>query len=353
MKQIIARPAISILSMAVVLVVLELGTRLFFFQPLGLEGIPFMFRSSSVPDVVYEFVPQSSCEYRYGPPGPFRPPLVVPVRINGYGLRGAEITVEKRVDTVRIVAIGDSYTMGIGVREEDTYIEALGRDLRRTAPAGTNVETINAGVPGYNMVQEISWFQHRGVALNPDILIWGININDALIRMTFEVNLQGMLTSADATGTNPLVLMKPAGSRNLQDIILRHSHLARFVFKRKTNYLLAPPMKQYDFEALTPYVNKLVQTARGAGIQILALIMPILQKNALTQTDIREYFLHQCRLHDIPVIDILPLIDFDSITDYHVHPCDSHPDPATHRLFADVLSRNLKWRGNRLLVIKH
>ena len=53
----------------------------------------------------------------------------IPVEINSHGLRGPEVTYEKPTDTFRILNLGDSVTMGWGVRVEDTYGQQLESSL--------------------------------------------------------------------------------------------------------------------------------------------------------------------------------------------------------------------------------
>jgi hypothetical protein len=49
----------------------------------------------------------------------------IPVEINSHGLRSPETTYEKPSGTFRILNLGDSVTMGWGIREEDTYGQRL------------------------------------------------------------------------------------------------------------------------------------------------------------------------------------------------------------------------------------
>jgi len=40
--------------------------------------------------------------------------------------------------TFRIVAVGDSFTYGYGVPEEDTFVRGIERDLQKRCPSGTS-----------------------------------------------------------------------------------------------------------------------------------------------------------------------------------------------------------------------
>src|SRR6266516_3569691 len=70
------------------------------------------------------------------------------IRTNSLGLREDKEYGQKQPDTYRILAIGDSFTMGVGVDLADTYEKVLERFLQSKS-YGRTYEVINAGVPGY------------------------------------------------------------------------------------------------------------------------------------------------------------------------------------------------------------
>jgi lysophospholipase L1-like esterase len=106
--------------------------------------------------------------------------------INSRGFRGAEISAEKG-NIYRIVALGESTTFGVTLKPEDKpwpdLLELMIRD--RLKPARP-VEVINAGVPGYNLKDNVSRLARDILPLKPDMIIsyHGINgfpmINGAL-----------------------------------------------------------------------------------------------------------------------------------------------------------------------------
>jgi lysophospholipase L1-like esterase len=101
--------------------------------------------------------------------------------INTYGLRDREFQLQKPPDTYRIVAIGDSFTYGDGVRKEDTWVKQLESLLNREAGGETlfRYEVLNAGVPGYNTEQEFIHFNEVGLQLHPDLTVLQFTLNDA------------------------------------------------------------------------------------------------------------------------------------------------------------------------------
>lgn len=69
------------------------------------------------------------------------------VRHNSYGMRGAEIGLAPEPGRIRVLAVGDSFTWGYGVEEEETFCRLLSKAL--------DVEVLNLGVSGYGTDQEL------------------------------------------------------------------------------------------------------------------------------------------------------------------------------------------------------
>jgi hypothetical protein len=100
-------------------------------------------------------------------------------RINSFGFRGKEFSPAKTSGTVRILGIGDSFTLGMAVGDDDTYLAQLEEMLNRDGRA--RYETINAGHQNMNTRQEYRYLKERDLmSLGPDVVILGFTMhNDA------------------------------------------------------------------------------------------------------------------------------------------------------------------------------
>jgi lysophospholipase L1-like esterase len=98
------------------------------------------------------------------------------VSINQQGLRGAEIG-SKTPGTLRVLALGDSFTFGVGAREKDTFPARLQEILRSR---GVRAEVLNAGVPGYGVPDEAAWFERWGRPLAPDVILVAVFVGNDL-----------------------------------------------------------------------------------------------------------------------------------------------------------------------------
>lgn len=105
-------------------------------------------------------------------------PALAGVRTNRWSLRGAAPG-PKVPGELRVVCLGDSITFGLGLREEDTMPSALERVLA-SAPElrGRKVSVVNAGVPGYSIVQGERLLA-RLAPLEPDVVVVWFGMNDA------------------------------------------------------------------------------------------------------------------------------------------------------------------------------
>jgi hypothetical protein len=100
---------------------------------------------------------------------PFRGKLV---NSNARGLRGRqEFGYEKPPGVTRIVVLGDSFTFGEEVGDDETYAHAL----QTLIP---NSEVLNLGVHGYGHDQMLVYLQEEGVKYHPDIVLLGFMPDD-------------------------------------------------------------------------------------------------------------------------------------------------------------------------------
>jgi hypothetical protein len=128
-----------------------------------------LLRQSPNPRIIYELKPNLDVSFRS-----------VPVRTNEDGWRDAPFVLAKGDDTVRIVAIGDSVLFGWAVPAGRRYADLLEQMLNRRYP-GTTWEILVFAAPGYNLVMELEVLQSRGLAYQPDAILYGYTSNDSCL----------------------------------------------------------------------------------------------------------------------------------------------------------------------------
>lgn len=149
--------------------------------------------------------------------------------INSQGFRDYEYPVAKPKQTIRILALGDSTTVGSGVPDmKDTYPKVLERLLNGRA-RGVRFEVLNMGVAGYDTLKEVELLRVRGLKYGPDLALIVFCIND------FDSNCDGGIYEA-LLKKNPLKVSATGIRSSLFWFLLRHSRLA-FVMYHRLNAL--------------------------------------------------------------------------------------------------------------------
>jgi hypothetical protein len=101
---------------------------------------------------------------------------------NSLGWRGRREYREAKPTEYRVLFLGDSFTYGLGVNDDQTFAVQMEKDLR----AGRlSVEVMNAGCPGKGTDYELKSFQTVGRKFHPDLTVLGFFGND------FQDNARG------------------------------------------------------------------------------------------------------------------------------------------------------------------
>lgn len=185
----------------------------------------------------------------------------VPFAINSAGLRDREFSREKPPGTYRIVWLGDSTTVGWGVRLEDTAPKILETELN--SAGGRKFEVLNAGVGNYDTVQEVEKYLTLDRSFRPDLVILEYFINDA----------------------EPVPQLPESG-------LLGHSYLAAFALARFDSALrmagIRPGWRDYyaslyrdgspGLEAARHALRQLAGITSADGTDLLVAILPELHQ---------------------------------------------------------------------------
>jgi hypothetical protein len=106
---------------------------------------------------------------------------------NRLGLRSPEVQ-PKRPGERRILSLGESTTYGSFVEMEQTYSYLLQEALHRCpALAATPITVINAGISAYSSYQSLCFLQRRGMALEPDLVLFYHEVNDYLPTVVRDI----------------------------------------------------------------------------------------------------------------------------------------------------------------------
>lgn len=101
-------------------------------------------------------------------------------RVNNAGLRGQDIAIAKPEGHYRIIMLGDSFTMGKGVEDDETFSAHLNTLLnhRSYSCEPKRIEVLNAGVDSYSPVLSYIQLTRDLARLNPDTVILNLDVSD-------------------------------------------------------------------------------------------------------------------------------------------------------------------------------
>ena len=247
------------------------------------------------------------------------------------GFRGETIYDEEAPEGVlRIMGVGDSFTFGQFVKEEETFLSQLENKINEQGEV--KCEVLNAGVPGFNTVDELKRFYEKGMKFGPDVLVLGITFDD--------VNLGNF---------NPPVIF-PEIEKHLKNSYFYS--LLRYRYRTLLQKLCGRSFDatdlyffSYSWLSFSKAMDMFKNLADKEGIRVVAVILPyakLMSEKPYPYQFFTETVEQKCNNIGIPVLDLAPAyyeymekeqmspaIFFASLD-----PPDDHPSPTAHNLIA-------------------
>lgn len=272
----------------------------------------------------------------------------VPVAFNGFGLRDAERSPLPAPGTVRVLALGDSVTFGMGVAQDQTFPRQTERLL--SAARGAPVEVLNMGMPGYNTLHELAQLRELGLSLQPKVVVVGFLYND--IELSSAQKGEGAVQEQEKSFTR-----EAKSAVNASWLWLKqHSLFAAWLSPRLGNALRPLGVKGFGQvgEIKDQYVDsnpnwrrmqeallEMKRLTAERNIELVVMIIPAMAKFSDATYPIKEY--HQavaafCHRNGIKVLDLLPAFWGGDGTQYWISATDGHPNAEGQKIIAQALA---------------
>lgn len=289
-------------------------------------------------DVLYFFFnPDSQIEFNYPIYNLFEKKMKkIEIKTNNYGFRGKNFTEIKTDKTIRIIFLGDSYTFGWGLKDEETYPQKICNELSKTMTNNIQFECLNFAIPGNNIFNSYHIFMNIALKFKPDIVIFGQNINDVECNMLQYDSIKKQICMneriADLFDGAPY-------NFKFEDDVLGFSYFYRLISflifsQRNTKetieyYKELYTEKNWDFFNIN--INSLIKLKIACELEdiyFLVLLFPIFYnlKDDYPFKNI-HFFLREIYIkNNVSFIDFYE--HFKDIDDYKlwVHPQDKHPN---------------------------
>jgi hypothetical protein len=89
------------------------------------------------------------------------------LRTNRWGMRGGDVDHARRPGVTRILALGDSFTLGVQVNDDRLFSTLLAERLSERRPT----EVLNAGVNGWGTDNAVLYYEQEGWRFEPDVVL--------------------------------------------------------------------------------------------------------------------------------------------------------------------------------------
>ncbi|MBI5526935.1 MAG: SGNH/GDSL hydrolase family protein [Deltaproteobacteria bacterium] len=237
----------------------------------------------------------------------------------------------------RLLFIGDSFTLGMGVRYEDTCVARLGRMFEA---AGRPIAVTNHAVMGADIENVVDIYSRTVAQQSFDAVVYGFVLND------FG---RPMLTGIYG---NDFIDFNNGGNR--YDPLRSYSAFYNFVrFRIDRLRLHRVTLRAYLDSFRGPHaagkfemLQRIVTDARARGMTMIIMVFPLfydLQNYSFPEAHalIREY----CRAQGLSCLDLLPLFEPLRAEDLWVNEMDHHPNERAHEMIAGELFKFLGGLG--------
>jgi hypothetical protein len=254
-----------------------------------------------------------------------------PVSSNSAGMRGVREYVRERAPGVpRVVAIGDSFTFGQCVRDEETFAARLEQRL--------SGEVMNLAVHGYGHDQQLLRLRRDGLGWRPDFVLLGFyNADVDRNRLSFrdyakprfrlregELELEGV----------PV----PAPDELAAQFHLRTANYARMLF----DTAFAKRIERRNRKVTEAILRAVAAAAQGAGARLAVVYLPSENQAKAGRAWPSRVYKHFCADAAALCIDPTPRLHafLAKEADVGAH-FECHYSPAVHQRVADEIAARI------------
>ena len=175
---------------------LDVAAGWFLIVPLSPPLVPDSYRHHAL-------VPDSYAELR-------QPDFAYIQRVNKIGLRGRETTLEKPPNARRVLMLGDSFTMGKGVQDNETFSVLVEQRLQKALAncGGGALEVLNGGVDSYAPILSYLQLERDLARTEPDLVVLNLDnsdlIQEAAYRRQAVRDSEGQVVAVPQVGDDSL-----------------------------------------------------------------------------------------------------------------------------------------------------
>lgn len=169
--------------------------------------------------------------------------------MNNLGFRGKDVSAKKDLSEFRIVMLGDSFTLGTGVKDDETFWYLL--EKRLNTSGGRKFRVISTGVSSYSPILEYMTLKRNIDALKPDLVIMNFDMSDLLNEYVYrKIAVFGEGGEPEkVSGVEEYRKAKTSVSRKVRDWVYGHLFVTTALVELFRKYLgTEPSLQNLDVE---------------------------------------------------------------------------------------------------------
>ena len=274
-----------------------------------------------------------------------RSPIHMQDRTNSFGMRSREIAREKPSGVYRVLCLGESSTFGAKVEQDELYASVIERCL--PGRIGGAVEVLNAGAPGYSLVQSYAYLESRALAFEPDVVVLYHGCNDFLSRSFVGQRVDDADGGDEGLTDLQLLEHRTRWPRRVASWFVEHSRALRVLLSRAVEPPAATPVVETLPRGDEPFTRVPEPDRRAMLTEILSLLEPRAIELVIVVPSYKSFDAHRSLLLEfaaqegIPVVDVERLIARNGRGRKHYFLDVVHPSPLLHGLIGEALCEAL------------
>jgi hypothetical protein len=257
-----------------------------------------------------------------------------------------------------VVAVGDSFTYGQGVRLEDVWVKRLEKG---PGPGGKRIQGIDLAIGGANIREVFAEVRDELGKFKPSLVIYGYVLNDPIPEpapgrsiAAMEMNAALNTTYDNGLGWDFINVRGPAirslrswpmrwiGDRSrIMDYLLSVLERRRLSEETIRSYqeLHDPAINGPGLQKTFDLISEMKERVERRGSRFLVAIFPIFYniQRDYPFAGVHRYIAERLRQIGVESLDLQPALSRYPAEKLWVHPTDQHPNELAHAVVADEL----------------
>jgi hypothetical protein len=256
-------------------------------------------------------------------------------------------------NSIKVLAIGDSFTAGQGIKRQDTWI----KQLEKLSPQKL-LYGINYGYAGIGIREVFEVFNKHIKNLNPDLIVYAYVLNDPIAKPTSPLELDidekneyphdnGLYF--DLINYRSIVFDKNRGE--ILNFFYNNFNIGKYLIRILERKAVSEKTVKFYKNLHDPEINReglnetlnLIQimneTSVKNGSKFVVMIFPLFfntQKN-YPFSKAHTYLTSEMKRRNIQTLDLLPSYLGIQDSELWVHPIDQHPNDYAQSIAAKAL----------------